>query len=171
MNNQKIIIVEGIDMVGKTTIINALSKKLHIPSYKEIREEKWYDHNIDLLYAEEARIQMLEQLGFSVIFDRSYPSEFAYANAYGRRTIPDKIFELDNRYATLGTKVIYLHKELESFQKDKTDLIDFDKYTKIHAEFFTFLQFTKCQYYSMDTTDEKLDKQIAELIEFIGESI
>lgn len=170
MNKQRIIIVEGIDMVGKTSIVNSLSNKLNINSYKEVREEKWYDHRIDLMYAEEARIQMLEQIGFDIIFDRSYPSEYAYAHAYNRETIDDKIYELDSRYALLGTRIIYLFKTPESFQHDKTGLIDFDKYSKIHAEYEKFLHNTKCANISIDTTDQNLSKQIETIINFLQET-
>jgi thymidylate kinase len=169
MSKQQVIIIEGIDMVGKTSIIRELSKTLNIPAYKEIREEKWYDHNIDLLYAEEARIQMLEQIGFSIIFDRSYPSEWAYAHAYERKTIPERILELDKRYATLGTKIIYLYKSPEYFQQDKTNLIDFSKYSRIDERYREFLLFkTKCDYMFLDTSDQNIHSQVESICDFLN---
>ncbi len=171
MNKQRIIIVEGVDMVGKTSVIKALSELLAIRSYKEDREEKWYDHNIDLLYSEEARIQLLEKMGFDIILDRSYPSEYAYAHAYNRKTIDDRIDELDSRYATLGAKIIYLFRTPESFKRDKTGLIDFDKYSKIHNEYLNFLDMTRCNFIMIDTTDENISLQLKQILGFLKETL
>ena len=168
MNKQTILIVEGVDMVGKTTILSELSKQINIPVYKEVREERWYDHYIDLKYAEESRIQMLEQLGFSVIFDRSYISEFAYAHAYNRLTNDEIIGNLDKRYAKLGAKIIYLYKQNHCVE-DKTHLIECEKYKTVEENYEIYLQFhTDCEYIALDTTDENLDNQIKMIRTFIG---
>lgn len=169
MNDQQIIIFEGLDMSGKTTILNALSGVLNIPAYKEIRQEKWYDHVIDLLYAEEARLQLIEQIGFSIIFDRSYPSEFVYAHSYGRQTIDDKIWEFDERYAKLGAKIIICSKDSSKFQDDKTALIDRDKYTTIASNYYVFSRMTKCKVLQLDTSSENLEWEINKILEFIKE--
>lgn len=125
---QKIIIIEGIDMVGKTSVIDALSKSTEIPSFKQKYNDKWIDHTIDLLYGEEARLQMLEQIGFSVILDRAYPSEYAYAKAYERPVIENKIWDFDKRYNKLNALIVYLFKDRDKWQEDKTGLINFNMY-------------------------------------------
>lgn len=165
---QEIIILEGLDMVGKTTIAQKLSEDIHVPLFKEIRNERWYDHVIDLLYAEESRIQMLEQVGFNIIFDRSFPSEYSYAHAHGRKTIDERIWELDERYAKLGTKIIYLYKPIISLEKDKTNLINRDDYKKVADWYEDFFKKTKCDTMFLDTSDHNLDNQITKIKKFIG---
>ena len=164
---QQIIIFEGHDMVGKTTILTELSKRLNIPAYKEIRNERWYDHMIDLLYAEEARCQMLEQLGFSVIFDRSYPSEWVYSQVYNRPTLFDKLTTLDKRYAMMGAKIIILYKTHDKFLDDDQKLIEKEKYTDIKDMYTEFAKQSQCQCLLIDTSDQDLEKQLALITRFL----
>jgi thymidylate kinase len=162
---QQIIILEGIDMVGKTTICQAFSKATEIPSFKQIYKDKWFDHTVDLLYGEEARIQMLEQLHFSAIFDRSYPSEYAYGKAYERQILEEKIWDIDKRYARLGAFIIYLYKPERLWQKDKTNLIETGMYGRIDKYFKEFLDKTHCPFMYLDTSDQDIDRQVLEIYE------
>ncbi len=164
---QKIIIVEGLDMTGKTTLVKELSDLTGLLPFKEIREERWHDHVIDLLYSEETKIQMLEQLCYSMISDRGYPSEWVYSKAFNRRTIESRIFELDERYAKLGAKIIILDKNPEKFQKDKTKLIDFEKYTEIRDLYHQFHTITHCKSIILDTSDENITNQLTKILKFL----
>jgi thymidylate kinase len=164
---QQIIIFEGHDMVGKTTILKALSEKISIPVFKETRQERWYDHVIDLLYAEEARCQMLEQVGCSIIFDRSYPSEWVYSQVYNRPTLPEKLAMFDKRYAKMGAKIIILYKNPDEFLDDDQALIEKEKYIKIKEKYEDFAKQSECQCLLLDTSDQNLEKQISLITRFL----
>lgn len=167
MSKQIIAFIEGVDMVGKTTITKALSEKLGILSYREERQDRWHDHAIDLLYSGEARFQMVKQLKLNVIFDREYPSEYAYSQAYGRETFVEKIFDYDKRYAELGSKIIYLYKRKGYQQKDETNLIELEKYDDIKKAYKDFLSKTKCEHLLLDTSDENLEEQLNTICKFL----
>ena len=81
-NNQKIIIIEGHDKSGKTSLIEKLSNELQIPSYKRVNTKGSYDFLIDLHYSVDTLTLFLEQSGHSVIFDRLYPSEYVYSKLF-----------------------------------------------------------------------------------------
>lgn len=164
MKKQQIFIFEGIDMVGKTTIAKQFANVIGVPYYCEYHRDKWYDHTIDILYAEEARIQMLEQIGFSVVLDRSYPSEYAYAKAYRRPLFEHRIYELDHRYSLLGAKIIYCYKPKEKWQEDKTKLIDFMKYEFIDFYYKEIIRQSKCHSLFLDTSDENTFDQIETIL-------
>ena len=74
-----IIIVEGIDRVGKTTLCNRLSEELNIPihkykgiiKYDKMKNKEETDKTLGL-------IQLLKETGSSIIFDRSYMSDYVY---------------------------------------------------------------------------------------------
>ena len=160
MKKQTIIIMEGHDMAGKTTIAAALSKKLDLPIVKIKRHEKWFDPMIDLLYAGETHCQVAEQTGFSLIYDRLYPSEYAYSRTYGRPTSHEKIMALDERYAKMGALIVVCYKDSKAYQKDDKDIIDMSKYDAITKWYNEFKKITKCKYLMLDTTDENLEDQL-----------
>lgn len=74
-----IIIVEGIDRVGKTTLCNMLHKEINLPIYKHVGEFKYNDANNDNWT--DNLLQMLEicRLTHSfMIFDRFHLSDYIY---------------------------------------------------------------------------------------------
>lgn len=77
-----ILIVEGIDKVGKTILCNRLSKELNIPIYERPSGDS--DYKFDELklgdvYAEQAALMsQLRKSNESKIFDRFHLSEFVY---------------------------------------------------------------------------------------------
>ena len=148
-------------MAGKTHIGAALSKKLNLPIVKINRSEKWFDPLIDLLYAGETHTQIAEQTGMSVIYDRLYPSEYAYSRAYNRATSHDKIMSMDERYAKMGALIVVCYKDPKAYQKDDKEIIDVSKYETLTAWYKEFKKITKCKYLMLDTTDENLEAQLA----------
>ena len=163
-NKQTIIIMEGHDMAGKTTIAAELSKRLSIPIVKIKRHEKWFDPMIDLIYAGETHTQIAEQTGYSFIYDRLYPSEYAYSRTYGRATSHDKIMSMDERYAKMGALIVVCYKDPKAYQKDDKDIIDVSKYDALTVWYKEFKKITKCKYLMLDTTDENLESQLSQII-------
>lgn len=160
---QKIIIFEGLDMVGKTTIAKEFSKIFDIPYFSQKHDTKWHDPSVDLIYGEEARLQMFEQIGCSAVLDRSYPSEYAYAKAYNRPLLESKIWDVDRRYEKLGAIIVYCYKAKENWMEDKTKLIDMPMYEKIVCAYDDFFAKNRCQTHFLDTTNKDLADQIYKL--------
>lgn len=75
-----IIIVEGIDRVGKTTLCNALSNTLNIPIYKH--SQRFMDYsNMDNANETDKMLHLLDLCALvdaDVIFDRFHFSDYAY---------------------------------------------------------------------------------------------
>jgi thymidylate kinase len=163
-NKQTIIIMEGHDMAGKTHIAETLSKQLSIPIVKIQRHEKWFDPMVDLVYAGETHVQLAEQTGYSFIYDRLYPSEYAYSRAYSRTTSHEKIMSIDERYAKMGALIVVCYKDPKAYQKDDKDIIDVSKYDALTKWYTEFKKITKCKYLMLDTTDENLEKQIETIL-------
>lgn len=165
-----IIIFEGHDMTGKTNIANELSKKLHLSVVKSKREKnRWWDPQIDLMYAVDAQVELFEQLKLSAIYDRFHASEYAYSKAFKRFTSYEKIFEIDERLSKLNTIIIYCYKDEKYYQDDDAYITPIQKYNNIKQYYDEFLSLTKCKYLKLNTNDENLQSQILKILEFIGD--
>lgn len=71
-----IIIVEGIDRIGKTTLCNALSERLNLPIYKEEGVHKKSQEGN--MRSQMALLGLCKVTKCNVIFDRLFTSEFVY---------------------------------------------------------------------------------------------
>lgn len=161
---QTLIILEGHDMVGKTTISHALSKQLNIPIVKVERNHKWIDPLVELMYGVEVHCQTAEQTGYSFIYDRLYPSEYAYSRVLGRITAHEQILKIDERYAAMDTLIVVFHKDPSAFQEDDKKIIDTAHYSALTEWYKEFGKITKCKFLMIDTTDENLDAQLEAII-------
>lgn len=169
MDKQQIIILEGHDMTGKTHIAKALSEKLNIPVVKVERQAKWSDPLIELMYGVEVHTQIAQQSGYSFIYDRLYPSEYAYSRTYGRTTSHEQLISVDERFAEMGATIVVFHKDPKSFQEDDKGLIDISKYETLTKWYKDFGRLTKCKFLMIDTTDEDIEKQLEQIIEKVNE--
>ena len=71
-----VIIVEGIDRIGKSTLCKKLSEKLGFPIYKEIGvEKKSREGNVR---SQMSLLSLSQATKCNVIFDRLFASEFVY---------------------------------------------------------------------------------------------
>lgn len=74
-----IIIVEGIDRVGKTTLCNKISEELNVPIYKHIGDFSY--HRMDNDNETDKMLQIIEVCRLtdsSIIFDRFHLTDFVY---------------------------------------------------------------------------------------------
>jgi thymidylate kinase len=169
-NTQKLIIFEGHDMAGKTTISQALSKQLNIPIIKIERNHKWVDPLVELIYGSEVHCQTAQQSGYSFIYDRLYPSEYAYSRVLGRVTAHEQILKLDERYAAMGALIVVCYKDPKAYQDDDKAIIDVAHYTALTEWYREFAKFTKCKIIFIDTTDENLEAQLETINNALNES-
>lgn len=108
-----VIVVEGIDRVGKTTFVNKLSKRSGIPVFKHdassfqyemMDNENETDKMLQLL-------EMVEMLDGDVIFDRFHMSEFVYGvinRGYLYEEAKQRFKTIDEKLASMGAVVCYI---------------------------------------------------------------
>src|SRR5260221_4459019 len=110
---QEIVLLEGADNCGKSTIGHALSAATGIPYFKNGNEHRAFQgHQTHLLtrYAGLTMAEFLQQTRNSAIFDRSYPSEYAYGHAFNREVEHDIIRRLDEMHAQMRAVIVYCFK-------------------------------------------------------------
>ena len=110
-------------------------------------------------------LQFLEQTGYSVIFDRSYPSEFVYSQIYNRKTDFDLLAQIDKRYAQLGTHIFIFFRT--NYDKVKDEIIENDKLLPISNKYKDFVKFTKCKVDLINVDGENLNEEIRQIINCI----
>ena len=152
-----IIIFEGHDMTGKSNIAKQLAKELDIKIFKNKRDKsRWWDSNIDTIYAGDIIVQMLEQLKINLILDRFHGSEYAYARAFNRPYCENNIWVLDKRLAKINTIIIYCYKTKKYYKKDDHDITNIKYYNKIKKEYVNFLKHSECRILKICTNNENL---------------
>lgn len=112
-----IVIVEGVDRVGKTTFINKLCELGFVPFKDkflcidpELSIEGGFE-NYSFGKCETAAI-MLEQLSNmkqNVVMDRLHLTEFVYGLCDRGKTQSDFIFKLDNWLSKVDAKIVFVH--------------------------------------------------------------
>ena len=133
-----IIIFEGPDGVGKTTLINYIRKKYDNSYYMHLRVHK----NMKLWHTASARLAIRKRLeGYIVLLDRHWPSEqfYSYIRSNGPSYNPRLLY---NRLKDQGTKYVWcipediarvkenhrINKELRHEEYDNIDSVIDDYY-------------------------------------------
>ena len=108
-----IIIVEGIDRVGKTTLCNRLRQEIGYPVFKHNKSEFSYDQ-MDTSNETDKMIQMLEvahSCNGNIIFDRFHLSECIYGTKlrdYNKEEAFKNCIKIDKYLASIGACLIYV---------------------------------------------------------------
>jgi thymidylate kinase len=173
-NKQKIIIFEGIDSSGKTTIAKALSQKIHIPYFRhDVDRGIYFQERIPnemLFFAHDRLLQLFEKTGYSLICDRGFPSTFVYNQIFGDTKLNNDelniIKDFDLRNKQLDTKIIVCFKDIK-LENFNDEYVNFKKIKDIIEQYNIFLSWTKCNCLILDTTDENLKLQLKKVIKFI----
>lgn len=169
MGKQQIIMFEGEDCSGKTNIAGTLSKILEIPVYKPVGQELMRGNNLNLIRDKilEGLVvaDILKQIGVSLIFDRYYPSEFAYSRALGRIFHEKELKEVDLAFSKLNTFIIICYKN--NLDNYNDDIINKNYVLKIQKEYKSFADWTRCQKIFLNTTDQDLNREIKEILQAI----
>jgi hypothetical protein len=151
MNKQNILCIEGVDRIGKTSLIKELSNYINVPSYKAKNEQLDFVSSQDkflqhLYWSDTRQLDLLEQIEFSIIFDRAYPSEWVYSRFYNRKTDDEQLFKNDARYAALGTNIVFCYRNsYEGLQDDLDPNLTSENLQKIHNLYEEFFKLTKCK--------------------------
>ena len=110
------IIIEGLDGVGKSTIV----EKLKEYGFTNLHYD--YDKSSNDLLAKYTSVLKYQNLD-NLIADRSFFSEMVYGSVLrgGSRISDDQFVELLKLYSNIGTKVIYLSSDKDILLKRRQD--------------------------------------------------
>lgn len=174
---QKLVIMVGPDMVGKTEISKELSRRLAVPYYKATSEHTSFlssrvsknDQFLNQLrFADPRVLDVLRQTGHSMVFDRGFPCEYAYSRVLDRETDLTMLKHLDEAYAKLGAVVVFCHRSsYEGINDDLDPTIGQEQLDKLHAAYEDFSGWTKCKLLKLNVDDENLNREVNEIIEFM----
>jgi DNA polymerase III delta prime subunit len=167
---QRIIILEGPDMTGKTQIAQALSEELTLPYWKCEREwtafkgDPAYFRNT-VRYGDEYLLSYLRATGASIVKDRGYPSEWVYSRAMGREADDAAVLHVDEGYASLGAIIVLCRRSTYVGVSDDLFPLELDsqRLATIDALYGTFAQRTKCRVIHVNVDDCDLRREIAEI--------
>ena len=168
-----LIILEGADNTGKSSIGLALSKAIRFPYLKYSNVSK---DNIDKDILSKINInssiyslEMLNALGNpNIIIDRQYPSEYAYGKVFRNTTFHDIGFV--DRYLSENFKqhLIIITEKSINIQKEN-DFVLFEHYDKLKEVYRDFAKRTSAKCIILDTTDQDLYKQLEKIFWHLDE--
>jgi len=166
-----IIILEGPDNSGKTTIAKELSRRSGISYYKFPKQNEAVQQletaNITR-YASTFFADFIQQVPVNVIMDRHYPTEMVYAKALGRPYDYEIIRYLDNQFAKANACIVICMKK--SYEGFHDDLIPDEYINSIIAEYQSFCDWSIVKnILFLDTTSENLQEQMMIIGQFLKE--
>lgn len=128
-----IIVVEGVDGTGKSTLAKELSERLKIPLYDNsfmTREPELIDTRQTLVELQTA-VEVATKMRGGMIFDRLHLSEMAYNEYYGREYYPQKLWLLDAMIAEVPHMGILLRYEEDRQTDGKVPTEDLQQLDKM----------------------------------------
>ncbi|MHA1333237.1 MAG: hypothetical protein ACTSPL_04080 [Candidatus Odinarchaeia archaeon] len=132
-----IIIFEGIDGVGKTTLAKGVAEQLNFP---------YIDPYFPLTWGREAK-RCLADYSYkfledflpaitSCIIDRFFGSEYVYSTLFNRRENPDEIFTIEEKFTQKRSVkfiniIVRTHRNIENYDPKADDLfVEYSQKTK-----------------------------------------
>lgn len=105
-----VIVVEGIDRVGKTTLCEMIEQQFSDMQLLRFRDDTRYIHHHKDMYVNTEKINTLQNLmeaGFvdNIILDRYHITEFVYGSVE-RSYKNENMFDIDTRLAVMGTVIL-----------------------------------------------------------------
>ena len=167
---QEIIIFEGEDRSGKTTISIELSKQLNIPRFKVLRNKYFWDVFCNINYLDEGIMQIIEQTKMSIIIDRWTPSDFVYSKLFDRDISYRKIWEIDKRLADMNAYLIICYKDENKYLIDEEDkdFVNPSMYKKMFNLYQEYSKLSKIKkILFLNTSDEHLREQIQKIMQLL----
>jgi len=164
-----LIIFEGCDNCGKTTIATALAKEIGYNYFKR-KKEMLYIKKTNPVIIEEAHKENLaffyeycRQVDANVIVDRSFPSEYVYGSLF--RQVDEKmLLDYDLRFSRLNTKIIILTKS-DEFLED--ELFSNEQLIQIKKKYVEYSEKTACDSLVLNTDDCDLSSQLKIIKNFL----
>lgn len=175
---QRIVVVVGPDMCGKTQIAQGITRATGIPYFKSSSEHDAYLSSKttrrelflnQLRYADPRVVDLLKQTGQSVVFDRGWPCEHAYSQVMNRETDDKMLWHLDEQWASLDARVVVCYRDSYlGIHDDLDDTIDPSVLTRLDEAYRDFTFRTRCRTYRLNVDDEDLHREVGEALAFMG---
>lgn len=172
--NYPIVFLVGADMCGKTQIAKELATRLRLPYYKASTEHAGFlggqDRFLnDIRYSCPARLDILKQINTGIVYDRGYPCEAAYSIYFKRPTDAHALTYLDKEYAQLGAVIVLAYRSSYAGIKDDLDeRLDSVVLKQLEQTYRTVLAMSKCRVLFLNVDDEDLEREVTEVLTFIG---
>lgn len=169
-----IIIFEGVDNTGKTSIAKALANRYYLSYFKNESQDVFFRNNSREFAFIEANylFNLMRQTHLAkepLILDRHMPSEFVYSKVYNRPLDLDRIFHVDKKLSKLNAGIIYCYKDsFEDFEDKFVDKTHLNKLKEAYEEYF---EKTAMKVLRLNTTNEDLETQLSEIKKFMKELI
>ncbi len=171
-NKSKLIIFEGVDRSGKTSIAKELAKILEIPYYKnssERNQKRRGETKLMTQYAVPYLFDFLEQVPSDFIMDRNWPSEWCYGQVEKRDIDLEQIRLVDDWAANaFDTALIICYKTKYDEKNFIDEMTKFERVPQLVQKYHEFIKWTHVQnVLPLDTTAFDLDAQIGTILQFL----
>lgn len=169
------VLFDGPDVCGKTEMARELARLTGAPYFKNKSEfgaflsmDSEYFVNT-LIYAEPFLLDYLYQAHASIIFDRGFCSEWVYSKAFDRPSNDDWIRRIDDKHASMGTRIIIPYRSSYKGRSDPESQGKIDDRTMelLDSLYRQFSEWTHCPCLLLNVDDEDLGREMAEIEEFL----
>lgn len=171
---QTVVIFEGCDKVGKTEMAKELARRTEIPYFKNVSEWNAFSNDPSyfasaLKYGDTYFYNFLKNTLTSTILDRSYPSEWVYSKVYNRKTDEATLKYIDDLASSFDVRIVIPYRSSYKGLKDDLHDIDEDHLQTLSDAYAKFANWTKCKVLRMCVDDEDLNRELQDILEFLGE--
>ena len=157
-----LIVISGVDRVGKTTVAKEISNIYSIPYIKfagptTIKVDDPLIWARDVIIFHESILCFLEKLyeqhsEINAVIDRFYPDEIVYSKVFRNVNLFESYKEIDARFACMRTMMIYIcppNLDILRERWEKEDKIAIEKVDEIVSGFNEFINYTRLPVYRM----------------------
>ncbi len=167
-NKQLVLIMEGADRSGKSTVGKLLAEKLNIPYFKYSRDKEALTGSnmtsLMLRISDPYVVEIFKQTKQSVVIDRQYPSEWVYSQALGRETDEKGIRASDALFAEIPAIVIVLKRKSYAGVTDDDPRLGADMLESISRKYDEFAKWSKCRVLTFEFDEWNPDKMVTEIL-------
>lgn len=166
-----LIIFEGTDHCGKTSIAQEFCRRNPKYQYFKVKQEQIHIEKVDPEILRQSHLlqlnffyELARQVDFNIVMDRFYPSEYVYGNLF-RSIDKEAILRFDKLFAELETSIIIVEKpdeKLEDRLWSKEQLI------AIKAGYRDFALASSCKVLQLDTDSEDLEWELESINTFLN---
>jgi thymidylate kinase len=175
---QPVIIFEGHDRAGKSTIAEAVAKELGTEVFMTNSKEAFIDKGMfgrdsspvssfNLMIAE--FIQKLLKTGMAskpIIVYRSFLSEVVYSHLLGRITHHYENFKADKVFSDCNATIVYCYNsETKQFHDEQLDDIMIKKSIELYEHYKNVL---KTDVLEIDTKDHDVERYVKQIVNYIS---
>ena len=179
----KIVIIEGSDLVGKTTFLEKLSKTINngyiiknsykprsVEESKKIQEQ--YNHILTIL----RKAAKNDDSNRIILLDRFYPSQMIYSFKRGKDEMNSRFYKrMDERMESIENAEVHfiwlfapLDDLLKRFDNREEDYIQKEELKTIHERYEKFFHNCKLNKKAISNPDgESIDKAVDKALKFI----